>query len=80
MLKSILKGLCIVLSFASVGTMATAGSLAEGLADPEVEDLVVEDDDRGLGIWPIIGLVVVGALILSQSNDDDPVSKSAPEE
>lgn len=82
MLKSVLKKVGIALSFLSVGTMASAGSLAEGLADPEVEDLVVEDEDRGLGIWPIVGLIVVGALIVAKSNDDDddddaPVSKAS---
>ncbi len=80
MLKTAVKGLGVALSVLSVGTMASAGSLAEGLADPKVEDLVVEEGDRGLGIWPIVGLIVVGAIILNSGGDDEPVSKSAPPE
>lgn len=72
MIKNLFKGVGVALSFLSVGTMASAGSLAEGMADPEVENLVLEEDeDRGLGIWPIVGLVVIGALIASNSGGND---------
>ncbi len=81
MLKSFLKNLGVVLSFLSVGTMASAGSLADGIADPQVDDLVVEEHDRGLGIWPIVGLIVVGAIILANDSDDEPAAaeEAAPE-
>lgn len=66
MFKKLTYGTGIVLSFLSVGTLASAGSLAEGLADPEVEELVLsEDDDAAIGLLPIVGLLVVGAVILS---------------
>ncbi len=81
MLKSFLKNLGVVLSFLSVGTMASAGSLADGIADPQVDDLVVEENDRGLGIWPIVGLIVVGAIILANDSDGEPAAaeEAAPE-
>ena len=64
MLKTVTKGVGAALSFVSAGSMAAAGSLAEGLADPEVEDLVIEDTGNNrIGLLPILGLVVVGALI-----------------
>ncbi len=64
MFKTIAKGFGAGLSLVSAGSMAAAGSLAEGLADPEVEDLVIEDTtNNGIGLLPILGLVVVGALI-----------------
>ena len=72
MLKSLSKGLGVALSIVSLGTMASAGSLADGAADPAVEDLVLdEDDNKSVGVLPIIGLLIVGALIISNSGGDD---------
>ena len=79
MLKKMFKGAGVALSFLSIGSMASAGSLAEGVADPEVENLVVEEgEDRGLGIWPIVGLVVIGALIASNGGSDSSSSEEEP--
>ncbi|MCG6884015.1 MAG: hypothetical protein LJE62_09705 [Silicimonas sp.] len=79
MFKSILRGAGISLSFLSLGSMATAGSLAEGVADPQVEDLVIEEESgNSIGILPIIGLLVVGALIISSGGGDDGPTKEEP--
>ena len=76
MFKTVFKTFGAALSLLSIGSMATAGSLAEGMADPAVENLVIEEgDDSSIGFLPIIGLLVIAAIIVS-SGDDDPAPKS----
>ena len=84
MFKKIANGAGMALSFVSMGTMASAGSLAEGVAEPVVEDLVIEEADPTSGAWlPLVGLLVIGAVIIASDNDDgdsdpDPKKKSDP--
>lgn len=80
MFRNIFKGAGVALSVLSLGTMASAGSLAEGMADPEVEDLVLEEEDNSsIGLLPLVGLLVVGAIVLSNNGgDDEPVVKAPP--
>lgn len=82
MLKKITKGAGMVLSLVSMGTMASAGSLAEGAAEPVVEDLVIEESQPTSGAWiPIaLGLVAVAAVIASSSSDDSPTPEPASED
>lgn len=76
MFKTVFKTFGAALSLLSIGSMATAGSLAEGMADPAVENLVIEEgDDSSIGFLPIVGLLVIAAIIAS-SGDDDPAPKS----
>jgi len=72
MFKKISRGAGLALSFVSMGTMATAGSLAEGVAEPVVEDIVIEESDPTSGAWlPIVGLLVLGAVAIAASSDSD---------
>jgi len=77
MIRTIFKTFGAALSFLSIGSMATAGSLAEGMADPVVENLVIEEgDDSSIGILPIVGLLVIAAIIASNNDDSEPESPS----
>ncbi len=79
MLRKLSKSVGIAVSFLSAGSMATAGDLAEGTANPEVEELVIEKQaNEGLGIWPIVGLVVIGAIIASSGGNDGGGGKEEP--
>ena len=80
MIKSFAKGAGAILSFVSIGTMASAGSLAEGVAEPEVEDLVIEEAaSSSIGWLPLVGLVIVGAIIASGDSDDDDKEETSEE-
>ena len=76
MMKKILKSFGTGVSLLSIGSMASAGSLAEGMTDPVVEDLVIEEEaGSSIGILPIVALLVVAAVVVSSrgggSDDDD---------
>ncbi len=79
MKSSITKFLGVVASFLSIGSIASAGSMADGMADPMVEDLVIaeEESSSSIGILPIIAIVAIGALLIS--NDDDDSSSADPD-
>ena len=68
----------MVLSMVSLASMATAGSLAEGIADPEVEALVVEEQaGPAIGILPILALIAIGAIIATSGGNGN--NNDAPE-
>lgn len=80
MFKKLAKGAGTVLSMVSLGSMATAGSLAEGIGEPEVEALVVEEEaSRSIGILPILGLVVIGAIIATSGGNGNNNAEPDPD-
>ena len=77
-MKSIKRVFTFAVSLLSIGSIATAGTLAQGEADPVVEDLMVEEQSSSIGWLPILAVIAVGALVLS--SDDDKKCKEFCEE
>ena len=71
-MKTLKQAFAVVVSWLSIGSIAAAGSLAAGEADPAVEDIMVEEAaTSSVGWLPLLAIIAVGALVLS-GDDEDP--------
>lgn len=61
----------VIASLATIGSAANAGGLAAALEETEIAPVVAEDPSSSIGIWPIIGLIVLGAVVATLGDDDD---------
>jgi hypothetical protein len=79
-MKSLKKFVGFFVSFATAGSLATAGGLSPDLIEPEVEAVVIDKGkSSSVGILPILALLALVAIVVSQRDDDDGVKqKKAP--